>query len=283
VTVGIAVLAESADMVILGTDLRATFPKLKSSNDECGKMWDLPAPFDCAVAVAGILRDCQPFVDQLYTNLRKLRELANIYNEHVENAMDEARFLVFRRRADWAMRTSYCITLSQWLRGKVPLGKLDPLTLKAGEVLIHNTPLRVEAILAGFVKGNPFFCKVSGKRVLEYSATPGIAVIGTGGSLAMDHLNKRGQNSGCSIARSLLHVAEALDEAAKESQKTVGRPSRFIAIHRDGSMAQFFPDHPTLLGWKQAYANRDSTWSLQNSKISEIQAKGMARRHWRKN
>src|SRR5271167_4430226 len=93
-----------------------------------------------------------------------------------------------------------------------------------------------------------------------------------------NHLNKREQNTGCSFARSLLHVAEALDEAAKEPTGTVGKPCRFLVTAKDGTTAQFLPDHPTLLGWKKHYAGRNSTWSLQNCKISEIQAKGMARR-----
>lgn len=267
--------------MILATDLRATFPKLSSPNEECGKAWGLPPPFDGGIAAAGIIRDCQPFADQLYANLKKLRTVDPIYNEHVENAIDDARYRIWKRRADCAIRTSYGVTLSQWQRGKVPAGKLDPLTLKAGEVLIQNTPFEVEVIVAGFVRGNPMFYKASGKRPIELSSAPGIHVIGTGGALAMEHLNRREQNTGCSFARSLLHVAEALDEAKKEPQGTVGGPSRFSAIGKDGSMAQFHPDNPRLLAWKKVYANRSSTWSLQNSKIADIQAKGMWRPHQR--
>ena len=277
VTVAIGVLAEGGDMAIIGSDLRASFPRLPP-NETCGKAWILPRPFNCGVAAAGTLRDCQPFVDHLWGNIKKLGKSAEIFNEQLESAIDDARFRVWKRRVDWKMRMTYCTTLAEFKRGKIPSGKLDPLLLKACEVLASNTPLNVQAIIAGFIRGRGIFYRTSLKDPIECSSTPGIYAIGLGGTLAMNHLNKREQNTGCSLARSLLHVAEALDEAAKEPTGTVGKPSRILVMAADGSMAQFLPDHPTLIGWKKAYAGRDSTASLQNSKLSEIQAKGMARR-----
>jgi hypothetical protein len=261
--------------------MRATFPELPTKHDECGKLWDLPTPFDCGVAVAGALTAAQPFVDQLFVNLKKLGQKRIIHNEHVENEIDDARYRVWRRRADWAMKMSYGLSLSQWQQGKVPGGKLDPLTLKAGEVLIQSTILNLEVIVAGFIRGRILFYKASGKRPLELAATPGVQVIGTGGALAMDRLNRRGQNSGYSFARSVLHVAEALDEAQKEPAGTVGKASNFLAIAKDGSMSTISPRHLTLLQWKRAYRDRESTWSLQNSKLADLQAKSMARVHRR--
>lgn len=102
-------------------------------------------------------------------------------------------------------------------------------------------------------------------------------MIGSGGALAMGHLNRRQQNAGCSLARSLLHVMEALEEARKEPNKTVGKPSWILVSTQAGEMYTIVPDSPTLQGWKKTYKGRDSTWSLQNSKIAEMQAKGIAR------
>jgi len=36
------------------------------------------------------------------------------------------------------------------------------------------------------------------------------------------------------------------------------------------------PDHPTLVGWKKAYAGRDSTYSLQNCKRELCQVNNRA-------
>jgi hypothetical protein len=80
-TVGIGVLADWGGVMILATDLPATFPKLSTPNEECGKAWGLPTPFDGGIPAAGIIRDCQPFADQLFVNLKKLRTVDPIYNE----------------------------------------------------------------------------------------------------------------------------------------------------------------------------------------------------------
>jgi len=276
-TVGIGVLAESMDMVIVGCDMRATFPRLGTAHEECAKAWILEKPFQCGVAVAGKLRIAQPFVDYLTFNMTQVAKEPTIYREHVETAIDAARFRIWKRLLDWEMKKSYGLSLSDWQCGKVPAGKLDPLTLKAGKVLIATTQLDLEALVAGFVNGQLLFYKASVMHPLEAVSTPGVQVIGTGGALAMAHLNRRGQNTGCSLARSILHVAEALDEAKKEPKGTVGKSAWILAISSTGEMAYVLPNHPTLLGWKKAYAKRDSTSSLQNCKLSEIQAKGMTK------
>jgi hypothetical protein len=49
-TVGIGVICENGDAVLIGSDMRATFPKLPTKHEECGKLWELPKPFDCGVA-----------------------------------------------------------------------------------------------------------------------------------------------------------------------------------------------------------------------------------------
>jgi hypothetical protein len=281
VTVGIALLSENSDTIILGTDLRSTIPGMLTPNEQTGKAWDLPEPFDGGIATAGILRDCQPFVDQLYVNFAKLRKTNPLYSEHIETAIDEARLRVWTRRANWAMKTSYGLSIKQWLTKKIASKKLAPMFVEAGRLLLQGIPFKAEALVAGYCRGQVFFYKASGKRVLEGSVAPGIMVIGTGGALALEHLNRRQHNAGCSFARALLHMVEALEAARKEPNNTVGEPSRFLVIHRDGTMAQFFPDAPTLLGWKRSYADRDSTWSLQNTKVADIQAKGMWQPHVR--
>jgi len=125
-TVAIGVLAENGTIAIIGSDLRGSFPKLRP-NEMCGKAWSLPKPFNCGVATAGILRDCQPFVDHLWGNLKQLGKRKTIFNEDLEAAIDDARFRVFQRHADWNMQMTYGLTLAQWHTGKTLAGKLDPL------------------------------------------------------------------------------------------------------------------------------------------------------------
>lgn len=273
-TVGIGVLAEEGKCVIICSDTRATFPKSNiGPHDECGKQWDL-MPFCCATCVAGLLSVAQPLVDELTHQFIKLSSprRQHIYTEHIANAIDRARYLILRRRVDWAMRTSYGLSLRQWHTGKGPRGKLDPLILKAGEDLIRAEPLHVEMIVGGFLANSQLvFYKASGKRHLEQSTAPGVYVIGTGGQAAMDHLNRRGQNADCSLARSLLHIAEAADAARKANRSTVGKPSHFVIMWKDGGMERFPPECQIIKDWKRAYKNRSSTWSLQNKKVAEVQ------------
>lgn len=271
-TVGIGVLAESGRTVIVGSDMRATFPKSSvSPNDQCGKQWDFPLPFNATACVAGTIGAAQPLVGELTVQLQKLLKKPQIVNEHVENAIDEARFLVHRRRVDWEFRKSYGIKLREWLRGKVPGGKLDPLILKAGEILIQSTHLPVELLVGGYIGGRILLYKASGKRQLEAASTPGIMVIGSGGQLAMEKLNQREQNLDCSLARSAFHVLEALEAARNESNKTVGPPSNLIVIDDLGHMGQLPPFCQALQDFKKAYADRDSTWSLQRNNVANAQ------------
>ncbi len=72
VSVGIGVVAERGDMVIMGTDMRGTFPRLATAHEECAKAYLMPPPILCGVAVAGTLRVAQPFVDFLAFYLERL-------------------------------------------------------------------------------------------------------------------------------------------------------------------------------------------------------------------
>lgn len=271
-------IAEHGDIVVMGTDMRATYPGLPAPHDECAKAWLTDKPIQCGVAVAGTLRIAQPFIDFLSFYFERAGKKKPIYREHVEYAIGMARYRTWREILDWEMKMSYGMSLGEWKSGKVPgQGKMNKFVLNAGKALINATDLNVSALIGGFVEGQLLFYKADGKRHLEAVSTPGVQVIGRGGALAMAHLNGREQTMACSFARSVLHVAEALDEARKEPTGTVGKPAWIFAIAKSGAAAYIEPDHPTLLGWKKAYRNRANTSSLQNCKISDIQAKGMTK------
>ncbi len=275
-TVGIGVLAEASNVVILASDTRATFPNSNvGPHDECGKQWQL-FPFHVSACAAGTLSVAQPLVDEL---TRQFIKIANprrrkLYTGHIQKAIDEARFIIFRERVDWALKTTFGFSLRQWHRGKIPPQIFDDLIVKAGENLIRNEPLPVELIVGGFLGNHQLvFHKASQKRKIEQSTAPGVYVIGTGGQSAMDHLNYRRQNADCSLARSLFHVCEATDVARRKNRETVGRPSHLVVMWKDGTMKRFDPNCQAMRDWKKIYKRGVSTWRLQGSKVADVQVK----------
>lgn len=280
-TVGIGVLCQHAVSAVIASDMRATYPKSAiDPNDLTGKQWDFDVPFPVVACVAGRLGLCQPVIDELNNRLRKLPLKNGVHCEHIENAIRDARSRTFRRYVDWCMRMSYGMTLREWQRGKVPGGAIDQLIHDEIRKFIDAAEFQVALIVAGFLPDNNIlFYKASGKGHIEASATPGVYVIGTGGQLAMNHLNKRGQNMDCSLPRTLLHISEALDEARKVPDKSVGDPQAFTVMWRDGRMARFFADTQLLRDWKKAYRKRDSTSSLDTSVIAMEQVKYLLVKH----
>jgi hypothetical protein len=276
-------VAEGGKWIILGSDVRASWPRSNvGPNDWAGKQWDLPSPFECAVCVAGVLSVAQPLVGELVSQLEKIGRLKTIYGEHVENAIDNARFNTQRRRVDWELRKSYCITLRQWLTGNVPGGKMTASIRKAGEAVIDGTPFPVEILLGGFVRERALFYKASGKFQLESSGSPAVLAIGSGAQVAMGALNRRGQHVDCSLSRSILHVAEALDAAAKTLPDTVGKAKMLTVIHERDGMGQFPLECNLIQGWKNAYSKRPSTLSLQEHGIARNQVVQQLRMHVRR-
>ena len=270
--------------MILASDTRATFPKSNvRPHDECGKQWHL-LPFRCAACAAGRLSIAQPVADELSNQFVRLSNprRKRLYTGHIARAINEARFTVFREMVSWSLKKTYCLSLQEWQTGRVPSGKLDRLLLEAGKVLIQNElkDFSVELIVGGFLGNHQLvFYKVSRMRHLEASSAPGVFAIGTGGVAAMNHLNSRGQNADCSLARSLLHVTEAVAIARLKNPDTVGRPSHFVVIWKDGTMKRFDPNCPAMRNWKKVYKHRTSTWGLQNSKVADVEVKSQMIEH----
>ena len=94
----------------------------------------------------------------------------------------------------------------------------------------------------------------------------------------MNQLNKRSQSLEFGLPRTLLHVSEAMDEARKLQDKSVGTPQGFTIVFRDGRMARLRPDAPFLKDWKKVYKGRD-TGSLDYSDIAVANVKYQLMRH----
>lgn len=281
-TIGIGVLCQRGNAAVIGSDMRASFRSLKP-NDSAGKQWDFDVPYPLVACVAGVFGVCQPTIDELHDYLSKKVPTDKVYCEHIENALDYARYRTFYRLADWQVKMTYCMTLREWQRGKVRGGKMHKQIHDEVRAFIEGLSFPVEMIVAGFLPdGNIVFYKISQKRRIECSTSPGIYVIGTGGALAMEHLNRRGQYGDKGLLSTLLHVSEALDEAKKVQDESVGDPQGFTIIWRNGDIARLAADCPTLKDWKKAYKNRQTTASLDDSSVAWTQIKHQLYKHQRR-
>jgi hypothetical protein len=282
VTIGIGALCNGGITAVIASDMRTTYPKSATDpNEVTGKQWDFPVPFPVVACVAGRLGLCQPVIDEISIRLSKLPFEKGVFCEHIENIIRDSRTRTFKRYVDWRVRMSYDgMTIGQWQRGKVPGGQMNQLIHDEVTKFIDGLEFYVGLIVAGFLPdGNILFYRAVGKNHIETSATPGIHVIGTGGQLAMSHLNKRDQGIHCSLPRTLLNMSEAMDKARKVPDKSVGRPQGFTVIWRDGRLARFPGQTALLRGWKKAYKNRTSTMSLDSSVVAHEQIRLLLLKH----
>ncbi len=276
VTIGIACICERGDCFVLGSDMRATYGTTPHGsnyervgpNDQCGKVFYLvPRLIGC---VAGRLTECHTVISHTNTYLRKFSKARKLRRDLVPAAVDAARIREMRRIYNWTLEKNWGISLDQFVRGKVPGGKLDQLLIRACHHLLKDAPLRVHLLIIGFVNGHGVFLRAVQKEALQEESSPGVHVIGAGSPHAMRVLNRRGQNHGMSLPRTLLHVHEAMYAARKE--KTVGPAFGYLIIRKRVPKILFLPStSATLEGWRKAHANRPTTASLDDSRIAGIQ------------
>lgn len=84
-TIGIGILCEEGNCIVLASDTRVSYPNSRvRPHEESGKQWDLLPPFKGGVAIAGNVSTCQLIVDELDIQFRRVGKQKNIYNEHIE-------------------------------------------------------------------------------------------------------------------------------------------------------------------------------------------------------
>ena len=267
-TIGIGVVCDHGDYVVLASDKRASYKNLQP-NDEAGKIFDFD-PLRLIGTVAGRLGTLHEIVGELSVQFDKLAKEQSgkpIYREHVENAIDDARFRQLARRYRWAARANYGLTWEQLLSGKLPHGKMNKTIWEDIKRTVFSIPLMAEIIVGGYLADEPVLFKASGKQEIEGSADPPVFVIGsTSAAYAMEHLNCRGQNIFSSFAQTVLHVHEALEIARKKDHDAyIGRCDAYVVLNRHRQGFEQFPhDCDLLRGWRKAYAKRESTTSLKS-------------------
>ncbi len=272
-TVGIGVLCDNAESIILAGDMRATYRGMAvAPHDKTGKLYDF-APFTLAAAIAGSTSSTHAIVSELSMYLREIInaqiEQPNkyVYLEHIEKALEMARKKELRRLQECEIHAQLGCDLNDWLAGKLPTGQpMNEYAHKWGVTVLkgvrNDFRNKVGIIVAGFLKSGPVFLRGLGFEPVEDAASPANYVIGgLGATEAFKVLIKRGQNVEMGIARSLFHVYEAMKAAKVDAG--VGDPASYIvmrpwSVARPQGMLRFHPDHPMLKQWSKAY-RRDSS------------------------
>jgi len=133
--------------------------------------------------------------------------------------------------------------------------------------VVRSYGFAVRLIVAGFMRGQTMFFRAVEKNRLQEETSPGVYVIGSGQIHAMKALNRRDQQPHMSLARTLLHVHQAM--LAARSERTVGIAQGYVVMKRRGSRILFFPARSqTLEDWRKAYGGRAATASLDDSRLA---------------
>jgi hypothetical protein len=180
------------------------------------------------------------------------------------------------------------VGLYDWLSGNLPdARKLDDLALRYGLQVLRRVQSemksRLGVIVVGFVDNGAVFMRGSGFEPMEIAASPEFFLIGSGSSVALEVLDERKQRISMTLARTLLHVHEAL-KSAKIRSRSVGPPSWYVVImskakHPPAGAMLRFPANPQLLSeWSRAYKKRNDTSSLDGH-VPNVQAKALLQFH----
>ncbi len=282
VTVGIGVLCEECECVILASDLRLSIPHtIIGPHDKSGKQWDLPLPFTGGVSVAGTMWCVQRYLDESHRQLWRLCQRKKFSRRQLEDTIDRARVRVHWRMCNMEMRRVLEIGLKQWQTGKIGRKSLNPLLLRQGLDVIRSVTFPVASITAGFLNQALIWYRTDGLRNIQSNVSPGYFVIGTGAQYAIKHLAWRGQTPDNRLQSSLLHVYEAMRRA--RTDRAVGPPADYMVMWSDGRVERFPAESALLRGWAKHYKRRESTASLDSSMTAKVQMDNLFRAHQLRN
>ena len=293
VTVGIGVLCEYGNCAVLASDMRVTYGKMKVDTHEiAGKQYSFP-PFNLAGAIAGSTSSTHAIFSELssqlkillaaYVEAKKTHPSVRIYFEHIRNAIEISRKRELRRLQKCAMESQLGVSVEDWIAGTLPTGQpFNEYAHREGLRVLRRVKEEMDyqssVILVGFIKDEAVFCRGIGAHPVEEAVSPAIFVIGGKGAVdALQVLVNRKQNIEMGIARTLLHIYEALKVARKD--KGVGDASSYVVIRphtsaRPNGMLRFHPDHPMIKQWSKDYALRN-TEPLETSTANDLVNKGL--------
>jgi hypothetical protein len=205
---------------------------------------------------------CHAVYSQLAHLASKLKDPEKVPSELMIEMINYSRFRELRRRYDWELKRKMGVSFKNWAAGKLPGIKFHRLFLEYGLQLLKQTPFRIEMIIGGYSGDHGMFFRAVGKEHLEEETSPGVYAIGSGQVKAMEHLNKRGQNIHMSLARTLLHVYEAMLAAQSTN---VGPPPEYVGVIKKREPKPLVYPLRSLETWRTAYASRPNTASLDDS------------------
>lgn len=219
-TVGIGVVCQSGQCIVMAADMRGSFEDASLPPHEyLGKQYPLPNGFNVNTAGAKVI--CQSLSSELYTQIEEVLKLPIVQHDHIRNAIVEAQFLEFAYRVDHEFRFKLGITHKEW-----QAMQQTSLLYRRGQRLVHKYFLNVQLSVGGFLHDNPVLLTMHGNNPPEMEE---ISVIGSGTDPALTVLVQRGQNPHTGIVRTIMHVYEAM-AAAKATDQYVGRCDAMVVL-----------------------------------------------------
>ena len=271
-TIGIGVMCEYGDCAILASDMRVTYGTMPiDPHDRAGKQFSFP-PFNFGATMAGSTSSVHAIVSEFasqlkilllaYVQAKEKNPKVKIQFEHIRNALEFSRKKELRRLQACAMDSELGLSLEDWLVGKLPTGQpfnryAHAEGLRVLKNVKDNMQYNAGIIVAGFLREDAIFMRGLGASPVEEFASPANYVVGGKGAVeALKVLVNRKQNVEMGVARSLLHVYEALNAAKLD--KAVGEPSSYVVIRphtkrRPNGMQRIFPEHHLLEQWSKKY------------------------------
>lgn len=289
-TVGIGLICESGDCVILSSDIRSHNRGIVTPHDWTGKQYPFP-PFDLVACIAGDTSSTHAIVSEFSGWLAGLIRFKQenrdfkIQFEHVRNALERSRKKEMRRLQVCALSSSTGLDINDWMAGTLSDGRkisnyLMLQGLRAIQEVGKGMWKKAQIIIGGFLRGKPVLIRGVGNRAAEDGPTPAFFVIGgTGAHYAQELFVRRSQSSEMGIAISLFHAYEAM-QVAKKNDNTVGKMDDFTIIRRRSlsrgrvGISRFKWDHPTLRRWAKIYRKR-TTKSLDSESINDMIVGGL--------
>ena len=245
-TVGVGVLCQGFENVILASDCRGSYehPSL-GPNDEMGKQFRLP--FGLYANIAGYFSHCESIIAYLTHEMENLKKLPEVLLGNIHNAIFLAQAHELASRLRTCFRNDLGMTFEEWKECT------NPRIYRTGRAIIRSTFPCVELIVGGFTPDTCVLLSAAYKQPPEIVSSH--VTIGSGGVAALAHLDRRAQNPHYSFQRTILHIAEALKEATIEP--TVGQASDYVIIQRNATR-RFKARDPYLADLIERYKHRNS-------------------------
>jgi 20S proteasome alpha/beta subunit len=201
VTIGIGILCDSGNAIILLADTRAT--SAQTHNDSCSKIYDLAHDHYCVIA--GDISWAGQLASEFDHRMKLLKRI-KLVPQRVKKEYQQSRLQVATEVADATLQNTLNITFETLKTDP----SLTPSVRNRGIEIVQQIVPDYASIVGGFDKnaGPVFFCSMFNGLVMENSS-PGYFAIGSGGNLAYDYLSHRGQETHMSLPQSLFHAIEA--------------------------------------------------------------------------